>query len=89
MGLSLVGSRFPEEELTRVGGLLFIRVKLTETTFEAVVSIVNTRRIGVDQKRKWFLGVKIHRISESNKANLAAYLEERAQAQPLTVSDQG
>jgi hypothetical protein len=89
MGLSLVGSRFPEEELTRVGGLLFIRVKLTETTFEAVVSIVNTRRIGVDQKRKWFLGVKIHRISESNKANLTAYLDERAQAQPLTVSDQG
>jgi hypothetical protein len=88
MGLSLVGSRFPEEELTRVGALLFIRVKLTETTLEAVVSIVNHRRIGVEQKRKWFLGVKIHRISEANKANLDTYLAERAQAQPLIVSDE-
>jgi len=88
MGLSLVGSRFSEDELTRVGGLLLVRVKLTGSTLEAVVSIVNTRRIGEDQKRKWFLGVKIHRISEANKANLAAYLEERAQAQPLVISDQ-
>ena len=88
MGLSLVGSRFPEEELTRIGGLLFIRVKLPETTLEAVVSIVNHRRIGEDQKRKWFLGVKIHQISETNKASLAEYLEERAQAQPLIVSDE-
>jgi hypothetical protein len=88
MGLSLVGSRFPEEQLTRVGGLLFIRVKLTESTLEAVVSIVNCRRIGVDQKRKWFLGVKIHRISEANKTNLAAFLAERAQSQPLIVSDE-
>jgi len=88
MGLSLVGSRFSEEELTRIGGLLLVRVKLTGSTLEAVVSIVNTRRIGDDQKRKWFLGVKIHRISEPNKANLTAYLEERSQAQPLIVSDQ-
>jgi hypothetical protein len=88
MGLSLVGSRFPEDKLTRVGGLLFIRIKLTESTLEAVVSIVNHRRIGEDQKRKWFLGVKIHQISEGNKANLSAYLEERAQAQPLIVSDE-
>ena len=87
MGLSLVGSRFSEHQLTRTGALLFIRVKLTESTLEAVVSIVNHRRIGEDKTRKWFLGVKIHQISEANKANLAAYLEERAQAQPLIVSD--
>lgn len=88
MGLSLVGSRFPEEELTRIGGLLFIRIKLPETTLESVVSIINYRRIGEDKKRKWFLGVKIHQISETNRANLHAYLEERAQAQPLIVSDE-
>src|ERR1043166_2003424 len=85
MGLSLVGSRFPEEQLTRLGALLFIRIKLTGTTLETVVSIVNHRRIGVDQKRKWFLGVKIHQISEANMSNLTSYLEERAQAQPLIV----
>src|SRR5215470_11790664 len=86
MGLSLVGSRFSEEELTRVGRLLLVRVKLSDSTLEAVVLIVNTRRIGEDQKRKWFLSVKIHRISEANKANLTAYLEERSQAQPLIVT---
>ena len=88
MGLSLVGSRFPDEELTRIGRLLFIRIKLSETTLEAVVSIVNHRRIGEDKKRKWFLGVKIHQISEGNKESLTAYLAERAQAQPLIVSDE-
>jgi hypothetical protein len=88
MGLSLVGSRFSEEALTRIGGLLFIRVKLPETTLEAVVSIVNHRRIGEEQKGKWFLGVKIHQISETNKASLAFYLAERAQTQPLIVSDE-
>jgi hypothetical protein len=88
MGISLVGSRFSEKELTNFGSLLFIRIKLPETTLEAVVSIVNHRRLGEDQKRKWFLGVKIHQISELQQANLLAYLEERAQAQPLLVSDE-
>ena len=87
MGLSLVGSRFPEEQLKRVGELLFIRVKLPETTLESVVSIVNCRRVGVDQKRKWFLGVKIHQISDADKAKLTSYLDERSKAQPLIHRD--
>jgi hypothetical protein len=88
MGLSLVGSRFPEDALTRIGGLLFVRVSLPETTLEAVVSIMNHRRVGEDKKRRWFLGVKIHQLSESDRSNLLSYLAERSHAQPLLVSEE-
>jgi len=87
LGLSLVGSRFPEAELTRRGRLLFIRVRLPEAAVEAVVTIVNHRRIGEDRKRKWFLGVKIQQISDEDKAILVTYLRQRVQDQPLLVSD--
>jgi rubredoxin len=86
MGLSLVGSRFPDEELSRIGGLLFIRIDLPAAMIELVVSIANHRRIGENIKRKWFLGVKIHQISEDDNAVLLAYIEQRAQEQPLIIS---
>lgn len=86
MGLSLVGSRFPEEELSQIGRLLFIRIDLPASTIELVVSIVSHRRIGEGVKRKWFLGVKIHQISEADNENLLAYIEHRAQEQPLILS---
>lgn len=87
MGLSLVGSRFPEEELSRIGRLLFIRIDLPAETIELVVSIVNHRRVGENIKRKWFLGVKIHQISEADNAALLAYIEQRGEEQPLIISD--
>jgi PilZ domain len=87
LGLSLVGSRFSEEELTRVGRLLFVRVRFPETTFEAVVSIVNHERVGEKQNKKYFLGVKIHQMSDADKEKLIAYLLERATHQPLIVSE--
>jgi hypothetical protein len=87
MGLSLVGSRFPEEELSRIGRLLFIRIDLPAATIELVVSIANHRRIGENIKRKWFLGVRIHQISEADNAVLLAYIEERATEQPLIISE--
>jgi len=87
MGLSLVGSQFPEEELSRIGRLLFVRVNLPNATVEAVTSIVNHQRIGENRKRKWLLGVKIHQIADGDKANLVAYLEERAKDEPLLTSD--
>jgi hypothetical protein len=87
MGLSLVGSRFPESELSRLGRLLFVRVRLPEAAIEAVVSIVNQQRFGEDRKRKWFLGVKIQQISDDDKAKLVTYLKQRVQDQPLLVSE--
>jgi len=85
MGLSLVGTRFSEKELSRVGQLLFVRINLPNATIEAIVSILNHRRLGEDKKRKWILGVKIEQMSEAAKADLDVYLEKRASEQPLIL----
>lgn len=87
MGLSLVGTRFSDEELSRVGQLLFVRISLPNATIEAVVSILNQRRVGEDRKRKWYLGVKIHQISDSSRAELNNYLEKRAREEPLVLME--
>ena len=78
MLLSLVGTRFPERDLSRIGRLLFVRIELPEATIEAVVSIVTHKRVGEGQTKKWVLGVKIHQIAEPDAEVLAAYLEKRA-----------
>jgi PilZ domain len=87
MGLSLVGSRFDERDLTQMGRLLFVRVQLPEATIEAVVSIVNTERIGEGKKRKWHLGVKVQQISDEHKELLKAYLTKRQEGEPLIISE--
>jgi hypothetical protein len=87
MSLSLVGTRFSEEELTQVGRLLFVRIDLPDGTIEAVVAICNHERIGEDQRRKWFLGVDIYQISDVNSERLAAYLQLRATDEPLIISE--
>ncbi|HSE31236.1 MAG TPA: PilZ domain-containing protein [Pyrinomonadaceae bacterium] len=85
MGLSLIGSRFAEAELSRVGRLLLVRIDLPAARIEAVVSIKNYHRIG--ESKKWMLGVKIEQMAEDDKANLVAYLEERANERPIVVTD--
>jgi len=87
MGWSLVGARLPEGELSRVGRLLFVRVDLPERSIEAVVTIVTHDRSEGEGKRKWFLGVNIYQMSEADTATLAAYLEKRAQGEPLVISE--
>lgn len=85
MCLSLMGSRFAEAELSREGRLLLVRIDLPATRIEAVVSIRNHTRIG--ESKKWILGVKLEQIAEADKANLVAYLEQRALEQPLVHRD--
>jgi hypothetical protein len=87
MGLSLVGSKFAEHEITGKGTLLFVRIHLPESTIEAVVSVLNHERVGEDKKRKWLLGVKIQQISDTDKENLLAYLKKRKLEQPLIESE--
>ena len=87
MGLSLVGTRFPEDALSQPGRLLFVRVDLPEGVIEAVVAIITHFRMGAGKNRKWFLGVKIHQISKADTGRLAAYLETRDKAVPLVVSE--
>lgn len=87
MGLSLVGTRFSEAELSRIGNLLFIRVDLPEGTIEAVVKLISCERAGEDAKKKWLLGVDIHQMSDADRERLRSYLEKRRQAEPVLISD--
>lgn len=76
MLLSLVGTRFPESELSRPGRMLFVRVELPDSSIEAVVKIVNHERASDGQKR-WLLGVQTHQMSDADKELLTAYLDRR------------
>ena len=87
MGLSLVGTRFSEADLSRIGSLLFVRVDLPDGPIEAVVTIVSAERAGEEGKKKWLLGVNIHQISEENRELLNAYLDKRRKGEPLIISD--
>ena len=87
MRLTLVGTRFSEAELSRIGRLLFVRVDLPEGQVEAVVKIVNAERTGEEGKKKWALGVNIHQMSDTDRELLGAYLEKRRAGEPVVVSD--
>jgi hypothetical protein len=76
MLLSLVGTRIPENELSRKGRMLFVRVDLPNGPVEAVVKIVTHERESEGQRR-WQLGVQTQQMSEADKELLTAYLERR------------
>jgi len=85
--LSLVGTRFSEADLSRIGGLLFVRVDLPEGAVEAVVKMVTSERAGEEGKKKWLLGVNIHQMSDADRERLATYVEKRRQDNPVVISD--
>jgi len=87
MRLSLVGTRFSEDELSRTGGLLFIRVDLPEGAIEAVVKIVTSERGGEEGKKKWLLGVNIQQMSDDDRERLSEYLEKRRQDAPVVLTE--
>ena len=87
MRLTLVGSRFSESDLSRIGRLLFVRLDLPEGSIEAVVTIVTSDRTGEEGQKKWSLGVNIHQIADADRERLTAYLAKRAQDQPVIVSE--
>jgi hypothetical protein len=87
MSLSLVGTRFAEGELSRIGRLLFVRVELPEEPVEAVVTLVSVDRAGEDRRKKWLLGVKFHQMSEDDTNRLEAYLTTRAEGQPVVITE--
>jgi len=87
MRLSLAGTRFSEAELSRLGGLLFVRIDLPEGAVEAVVKIVNSERGGEEGKKRWLLGVNIQQMSDDDRQRLTAYLEKRGQDEPVVLSD--
>jgi hypothetical protein len=85
--LSLVGTRFSEADLSRVGRLLFVRVDLPEGPIEGVVSIVTSERTGEEAKKRWVLGVNIHQMAEADRERLGAYLEKRRKEGAVIISD--
>jgi predicted Zn-ribbon and HTH transcriptional regulator len=87
MKLSLVGTRFSEADLSRIGRLLFVRVDLPEGAVEAVVKIVNSERTGEEGKKKWALGVNIQQMSGADRERLTSYLEKRRAGERVVVSD--
>ncbi|HEV8429822.1 MAG TPA: hypothetical protein VGQ41_18110 [Pyrinomonadaceae bacterium] len=87
MGLSLVGARFPEAELSRIGGLLFVRIDLPEGPIEAVVKTVTATRTGEEGKKKWLLGANIHQMSDEDRERLNEYLDRRRRGEPPIISD--
>ena len=84
MAISLVGTRFSERDLSKIGRLMFVAVALPGGPIEAVVSIANHSRTGEETKRKWVLGVKIVQIADEDSNRLNAFLEERAKDQHST-----
>lgn len=87
MRLSLVGARFSEADLSRLGSLLFVRVDLPEGSVEAVVKIVSSERAGEEAKKKWLLGVDIHQMADSDRDRLTEYLEKRRRGEPVVISE--
>ena len=87
MGLSLVGTRFSEADMSRKGGLLFVRVDLPEGPIEAVVKLVTSNRTGEEGKKRWLLGANIHQMSDEDRDRLTDYLEKRRKGEPLIISE--
>lgn len=87
MLLSLVGTRFGDNELTRPGRLLFVRIDLPDGPIETVVAIVTHERVGEAQRRRWLLGVKIHQLSDAATEQLSAYIDHRAGGEPVIISE--
>jgi len=86
-GLSLSGTRFSEEDLSRKGRLLFVRLDLPEGPVEAVVKIVTSARTGEESKKRWLLGANIHQMSDDDRERLNVYLEKRRYDEPLIISE--
>ena len=87
MGLSLVGTRFSEEDLSRKGTLLFVRIDLPEGAIEAVAKIVTSERAGEAGKKRWLIGANIQQMSDDDRERLNAYLDKRRRGEPLIISD--
>lgn len=87
MSLSLIGARFTEGELSRVGRLLFVRVDLPEGPIEAVVALLKHNRSGDGVKKKWSLAVRIHQMSDDDTERLENYLKTRATSRPVVITE--
>jgi len=87
MSLSLVGARFTEAELSRIGRLFFVRIDLPDGPIEAVVALVTHDRAGQERRKKWSLGVRIHQMSDEATEHLEAYLKTHAEGRHVVITE--
>jgi PilZ domain-containing protein len=87
MSLSLVGARFTEGDLSRIGRLFFVRVDLPDGPIEAVVALVTHDRAGEERRKKWSLGVRIHQMSDEDTERLGAYLKSHAEGRHVVITE--
>ena len=86
--LAFVGTRFAEEEVARVGRLLFVTIDLPNGRIEALVTIIIHQRTGGDEgKRQWLIGGAFSNINEESVAVLSDYLAKRSAASPVLAAD--
>ena len=81
MALSFVGSKFSEQQLTRLGCSLYVTVNLPDGAIAAVVSIVNWEKPAGKGRNGWFVGATISQMSDRDAARLAAYIQKQAEAE--------
>lgn len=87
MSLSLVGARFTEGDLSRIGRLFFVRIDLPDGPIEAVVALVTHDRAGEERRKKWSLGVRIHQMSDDDTERLEAYLKSHAEGRHVVITE--
>jgi hypothetical protein len=88
VALAFVGTRFAEEEVARVGRLLFVTIDLPNGRIEALVTILTYQRTGSEEgKGHWLVGGSFSNINEEDLAILAAYLAKRAEAATVLAID--
>jgi hypothetical protein len=88
VAVAFVGTRFAENEVARVGRLLFVTINLPNGRIEALMSVVTYQRSGSEEgKGKWLVGGAFSNINEEDAALLSAYLEKRAKAEPVFATD--
>jgi hypothetical protein len=88
VALAFVGTRFAEEEVARIGRLLFVTINLPNGRIEGLVTILTYQRTGNEEgKGHWLIGGAFSNVSEEHAAILSAYLAKRSQAAPVLALD--
>lgn len=83
LAVAFVGSRFTEDQLRRPGCPLYVTVNLPGSVIAAVVSTITCERVGSKGHAKWSIGAAITQMSDGDAARLTAYLEKRANIEPV------
>lgn len=88
MALSFVGSRFSKQEFMHTGRLLFVGIMLPNGPVDALITTVTHNRVTSDEGRPtWFISATITQMTESDTAQLAAYLKDMAKRIPIFLQD--